>query len=361
MSWSLYPVAQFAAHAEAWRRLHAASGGHALLAFDFVAPLLVEFAGGDELLACHETGGQITAMAVLVRSGRASWSTFQPAQAPIGLWLQLPGQPMTQLLGALVKRLPGLALVCAVTQCDPLLAPRPRDSHQVRAIDYIDTARITLAGGFDAYWQGRGKNLRANLKKQRARLAKEGVQARIEVSRASTDVAAAVADFGRLEGAGWKARAGTAVNIDNAQGRYYRAMLEAFCARGAGSIYRYWFDGQLVAMDLCVEDGDSIVVLKTAYDESVPSHYSPTLLMREEACRRLFDEGRFARIEFYGKVMEWHLRWTDEIRALYHMNYYRWPALAFLHTLLHTSLHTLPRRAPSAGPALTPDGATRVH
>jgi CelD/BcsL family acetyltransferase involved in cellulose biosynthesis len=359
MSWSLYPIAQLgtSAHADAWRRLHLASGGHALLAFDFVSPLLAEFAGGDELLACHEVDGQMTAMAVLQRSGRASWSTFQPAQAPISLWLQLPGQPMAHLLGALVKRLPGLALVCAVTQCDPLLAPRPGDSHQVRAIDYIDTARITLAGGFDAYWQARGKNLRANLKKQRARLAKEGVQARIEVCRSAADVADAVTDFGRLESAGWKARAGTAVNIDNAQGRYYRAMLEAFCARGAGSIYRYWFDGQLVAMDLCVEDGDSIVVLKTAYDETVPSHYSPTLLMREEACRQLFDEGRLARIEFYGKVMEWHLRWTDEIRTLYHMNYYRWPMLASL----HTSLHTLLRRAPSAGPALTPDGATRVH
>ena len=346
MSWSLYPIAQFASHAEAWRRLHLACGGHALLAFDFIAPLLAEFASGAELLACHEDDGHVTAMAVLARSGRASWSTFQPAQAPIGLWLQLPGQHMAQLLATLVRHLPGLSLVCAVTQCDPQLAPRPHDSRQVRCIDYIDTARITLAGGFDAYWQARGKNLRANLKKQRARLTREGVQASIDVCRGRADVAAAVADFGRLESAGWKARAGTAVDIDNAQGRYYRTMLEAFCARGAASIYRYRFDGHLVAMDLCVEDGDSIVVLKTAYDETVPSHYSPTLLMREEACRRLFDEARFARIEFYGKVMEWHLRWTEETRALYHMNYYRWPVLAPLHTLL--------RHAPCAFRAARP-------
>ena len=334
MSWSLYPIAQFADHAAAWRQLHRDSGGHALLALDFIEPLLAQFGGAGELLACHAQDGRFTAMAVLARSGRASWSTFQPAQAPIGLWLQLPGQQLPLLLATLIKRLPGLALVCAVTQCDPLLAPRPRDSRQLHCIDYIDTARITLAGGFDAYWQARGKNLRANLKKQRVRLAKEGLQTRIEVCRGGADVAAAVIDFGRLESAGWKARAGTAVEAGNAQGRYYCAMLEAFCARGAGSIYRYWFDGQLVAMDLCVEDGDCIVVLKTAYDETVPGHFSPTLLMREEACRQLFDEGRFARIEFYGKVMEWHLRWTGETRTLYHMNFYRWPALRRLHALL---------------------------
>lgn len=334
MSWTLYPISQFAAHADAWRQLHRDSGAHALLAADFVAPLLTEFGGGAELLACHARDGRITAMAVLTQSGRGSWTTFQPAQAPIGLWLQMGGETLPQLLTSLIGKLPGFALVCAVTQCDPLLAPRPDHAAQVQCIDYIDTARITLAGGFDAYWQARGKNLRANLKKQRARLEKDGVRTRLEVTRDAAGVAAAVADFGRLESAGWKAQGGTAVNADNAQGRYYRAMLEAFCARGAGSIYRYWFDSQLVAMDLCVEDGDSIVVLKTAYDETVPAHYSPTLLMREEACRRLFDEGRFARIEFYGKVMEWHLRWTGEIRTLYHMNFYRWPALKRLHALL---------------------------
>ena len=56
--------------------------------------------------------------------------------------------------------------------------------------------------------------------------------------------------------------------------------------------------------------------------------------MREEAVQRLFDEGRFKRLEFYGRVMEWHLRWTDEVRTMYHVNYYRWPGLRRLHAML---------------------------
>jgi hypothetical protein len=86
-------------------------------------------------------------------------------------------------------------------------------------------------------------------------------------------------------------------------------------------------------MDLCVEGGGCIVILKTAYDEALGPQLSPALLMREEATRGLFDAGRFERIEFYGRVMEWHTRWTDEIRTMYHLNGYRWPWLGRLHAL----------------------------
>ena len=339
MKWRLLPAREFDAMAGQWAQLHARSASSPLLAVDFVAPLLAEFGDGGELLACCEHQGRIVAMALLVRSSRFGWSTFQPPQAPLGLWLQERGLDAKALLAALLPALPGLALVLALTQCDPVLLARPPDVARVRTLDYITTASITLAGGFDAYWQARGKNLRANLKKQRNRLAREGVALRLEVCRAPEQVAAAIEQYGQLESAGWKAGGGSAVGA-NAQGRYYRTMLENFCRRGAGSIYRYWFGEQLVAIDLCVEDGEQLIVLKTTYDESVANGLSPALLMREEALQALFAEARLGRLEFYGRVMEWHTRWTDEVRTLYHVNYYRWSALARLHALWQS------RRAP---------------
>lgn len=334
MSWYTVPAARLFEHAHIWRALHAACGAPVLLSYEFVAPLVAQMGSGAELLAWCVQDRKVVAMALVAPSGRASWSTFQPPQAPLGLWLQLPGAPLEPLLGGLLRALPGFPLVFSLTQMDPALAPRPADSAALGTLDYIDTARVTLAGGFDDYWQSRGKNLRANLKKQRARLAREGVATRLEVSRAPEEMARAVEDYGRLEHSGWKAGEGTAVQAANAQGRYYRAMLENLAARGAASVYRYYFGEQLVAMDLCVEDAAGIVILKTSYDESVAAGLSPALLMREEACRRLFDEGRFAHIEFYGRVMEWHLRWTDEVRTMYHINYYRWPGLRRLRAML---------------------------
>ena len=137
-------------------------------------------------------------------------------------------------------------------------------------------------------------------------------------------------DYGALESTGWKAGGGTAIHPDNAQGRFYLAMLQAFCTRGLGRIYRYRFGDKVVAVDLCVENSDTQVVLKTTYDETYRT-VSPAFLMRQEELRGLWAEGRIRRVEFYGKLMEWHTRWTDKARTLYHLNYYRWGFLPQLH------------------------------
>lgn len=333
MSWQVVPARDFAhiEHAARWRNLHQASGGSPLLAPAFVAAALDVFGRGDERLAWHVQHGQVDIMTIVTPARHGAWNTFQPAQAPVGLWLQRDAGLRAASLPGLLRRLPGLALMIGVTQCDPFLMARPADGDALRVLDYIDTARITLTDSFEAYWQTRGKNLRTNLRKQRKRLLDEGVATRLQISRAPHEMAAAVDDFGRLESAGWKAGDGTAVAGENEQGRFYRALLEAFAVSGAACVYRYWIGERLAAMDLCIEGGGCVVVLKTAYDETIGNALSPALLMREEATRDIFESGRFERIEFYGRVMEWHLRWTDEVRGMYHMNAYRWPLLGRLH------------------------------
>lgn len=113
MSWTLLPAATLAGHAGRWRQLHADSAASPLLDIDFVLPLLAEFGDGSELLACCERDGELLAMAIVARDGRATWQTFQPAQAPIGIWLQRPGLDLAALLAALRRSLPGPALVLA--------------------------------------------------------------------------------------------------------------------------------------------------------------------------------------------------------------------------------------------------------
>jgi CelD/BcsL family acetyltransferase involved in cellulose biosynthesis len=335
MTWTLFPATEFAAHADQWQKLNEDSATSPLFEPDFVRPLLAEFGTGKELLARYERNGQVLAMAIVTPRRAGVWETFQPSQAPIGMWINRPGLDIEPLLSELMRKLPGFPLVVAVTQRDPILAPRPPDTGVLRTLDYVNTARITIRGSFEDYWSARGKNLRSNLKKQRTKLQKEGIAARMQTIRAPEDVADAIADYGRLESAGWKAQKGTAIHPDNAQGRFYRTMLEGFCRRGNGCILRYWFDDKLVAMNLCIEGHGRLIVLKTTYDENLDSHYSPAFLMREETCQQMFQEQKFDTLEFYGKVMEWHLRWTDEVRTLYHVNSYRWPALLQLHTMMN--------------------------
>ncbi|HZV67487.1 MAG TPA: GNAT family N-acetyltransferase [Telluria sp.] len=334
MTWTLLPATEFAAYADRWAQLNADTGASPLLQPEFVQPLLAELGSGKELLAIYERDGIAAAMAIIAARGPLKWETFQPSQAPMGMWMHRRGADLAAMLEELMRALPGVPLVLGLTQRDPARDPRPAAGGSVSTVDYIETARIRIQGDFDAYWNARGKNLRANMKKQRAKLLKEGIGNRLEIIRDADDVAAAIVDYGKLETTGWKSGIGTAVSADNPQGRFYQRMLEAFCRRGQGCILRYWFDDQVVAMNLCIEGQDCIIVLKTAYDEALSKQYSPAFLMLEETCRQLFEERKFASLEFYGRVMEWHLRWTDEVRTMYHLTGYRWRVLLQLHTFI---------------------------
>jgi CelD/BcsL family acetyltransferase involved in cellulose biosynthesis len=352
MNWTVVPASEFASHAATWQKLNQQGPASALFDLEFVQPLLAEFGTGKEVLAICIKGQETVAMAIMTPNRTGAWETFQPSQAPIGMWMNLPGADLGDLLNGIMRKLPGFPLVTGVTQRDPFLFPRPADSASLQTLDYVDTARIRIEGSFNDYWAARGKNLRTNLKKQRARLIKEGYAVRMGTSRAPEQMAAAVAEYGLLESAGWKAQGGTAIHPDNDQGRFYRSMLEGFARRGAASVIRYYMNDKVVAMNLCIEGNGSMIVLKTTYDETVPSHYSPAFLMREETCQQMFEEKKFSTLEFYGKVMEWHLRWTDDVRTLYHVNSYRWPILLRLHTMLKNRPSRQPAQADPVPAAL---------
>lgn len=334
MKWHLSPASVFQCHQDQWQRLNNEGMKSPLLETDFVLPLLREFGTGTEILAVCEDDNQAQAMAILTQTSPGVWQTFQPSQAPIGMWINRPQLCRKQALAELFKTLPGFPLVLGITQQDPDFAPRPQNSGTVKTVDYLQTARISLSGSFEDYWDTRGKNLRHNMKAQRSKLAKRGISLRLEVSTAPEEVARGIVDYGTLESAGWKAQLGTAIHAENAQGRFYRNMLEAFCRRGAGRIYRYWYNDSIVSMNLCIEGNGAIIVLKTTYDESLKDGTSPAFLLRQDQCKQLIDEGRLKRLEFYGKAMPWHFQWTDEIRTMYHVNHYRYSLLPLLHDIV---------------------------
>ena len=334
MSWTLHRLDEFATLAPQWDALNQDGADSPLLSTRFILPLLAQFANGSELLACCSVDGKPGAMLLLARHGRSVWQTFQPSQAPLGACVRHRDCDWLVLLPALLPMLPGIATTLGLTQQDPDLEARPATTPLLQTLDYIRTARMTLTGSFDDYWENRGRNLRQNLKKQRNKLDKEGITTRLEIVTAAQEVAQAVADYGILESAGWKAKGGTAIHADNAQGRFYRAMLENFCGAGRGRIYRYWYNRQLVAMDLCIEGEDSIIILKTTYDEQVAGGTSPALLMRQEAMALLFAQERIKRVEFYGKVLDWHAKWTDEVRTMFHVTVFRWRLLPLLRKFL---------------------------
>ncbi|MCK9606067.1 MAG: GNAT family N-acetyltransferase [Methylomonas sp.] len=321
MNWHLYPIAEFKQYSESWDRLNKQEANTPLLSSDFVSPLLDYFSNSTDKLAIHGDSRNPTAMAIVRKAKFGVWETLQPSQAPLGLWLQNKAIPTASLLSQLRKALPFPTLLAGITQQDPDLLPRPVKSSGLSTLDYIQTARVSVKGSFDDYWSQRGKNLRQNLNRQRNRLAREEVQVTLKIITAAEEIPQAIVDYGRLESAGWKNAGGTAIHIDNDQGKFYRDMLINFCHRQDALIFQYHYDDRLVATDLCIKDGHSLIILKTTYDETITTS-SPAMLMRKEAFEYIFNNQLVEKIEFYGKVMDWHTKWSEEIRVLYHINYY---------------------------------------
>jgi CelD/BcsL family acetyltransferase involved in cellulose biosynthesis len=326
MPWSLFPARDFARFAADWDRLNAAGPAVPFLQSRFIAPLLAEFAQEAVRLAVHRDAPDCAAMAFVIRKSPLAWETWQPSQLPLGPWLMRPGADIATLTASLLRALPGFVLQFGVTQLDPMLVPRPPDAAGLTTFDYIDTGWIALDGSFDEYWEARGRNLRANMRKQRKKLQADDVATELATDTRADQMGSAIACYGMLESAGWKAALGTAIHPDNAQGRFYRAMLERFAEAGDARVYRYRLGERDVAVDLCIASGTTLVVLKTTYDETIRT-LSPAFLLREDEMRTLFGEGRIRRVEFYGKLMDWHTHWTRDARTLYHLNRYRWPWL----------------------------------
>ena len=309
-----------------WDRLNAARSDLPFLAGRAICTALQTLGQGNERLLIGSQGADVVAMFLLIPQDRFRWQTFQPSQVPLGAWVAAPHLPLQPLAHSLLRGPLGPCLALSITQVDPHIAPRTPDVADNQHGDYIDTGWIDLQGSFDDYWNARGKNLRQNMRKQRVKLAADGVKLTLQVLREHADMAPAVARYGRIESAGWKAQQGTAIHPDNEQGRYYRELLEHASLSGEALVFQYLFNDQVVAMNLCLSRKGVLVVLKTTYDESFPA-LSPAFLLREAELQALFEGGQIQRLEYFGRLMDWHTKWTDQKRTLYHLTQYRWPFL----------------------------------
>ncbi|NDH53552.1 MAG: GNAT family N-acetyltransferase [Betaproteobacteria bacterium] len=291
-----------------WDQLNGTRGALPFLDSEAMVCALQILGDGSERLLLARCDGALQAMFLLIPQGAFKWSSFQPSQMPLGAWVARPELALTDLARSLLRGPLGLCLVLSITQVDPCIASRAGDAPDRRHSDYVDTGWIDINGSFDLYWASRGKNLRQNMRKQRAKLLAEGVGLRLQVLREHAQMAPAI------------------IHPDNQQGRYYRALLEKASLRGEALVTQYLFDDRVVAMNLCLEREGTLIVLKTTYDESIKT-CSPAFLLRESELQQIHAEGRIKRVEYFGRVMDWHTKLTDRKRGLYHLSQYRWPVL----------------------------------
>ena len=324
MSWVfLNARASFDKYREKWDEINKKCGNHILLDSVFVSSLIRHFASDQTLLGIS-TDAIYPGMSILDRSRPGFWQTFQPSQEPLGLIVLGNSDGVRKQIATLIGDLPGYCVGLSVTQQDPdfTLFANLNDSPTVESCDYAATSRIVLSGTFEEFWKRTGRYFVDDLRRQTRRLEEKGIRINFQAERDPGRVAECIRDYAKLEESGWKAREGTAVTGEGKQGLFYRDVLEKFCSRGEGVVYRITFNGAVVASDLCLERDGMVVVLKIAYDENLQG-ISPGKFIHREILKRLFEEGKTRTLEWYGRVHEWQKKLGSSARTMFHLNFYR--------------------------------------
>ena len=321
MKTTVTPCSDFAAYSGAWDRLAAAGYGVPILSSAFVESCLEHFADGSINLAVVEDEQGIIALVFLKAHRLGVLETWNPGQAPLGLFVFEQDRELTDIFDALFSHFRGRAMV-SVTQQDSRFVKSSQFPACADLVPYIETPWIECAAPFEEYWNSLGKNIKRNMRKDSNKLESRNISTRLNIIIERAEMGAAIDAHGKLESSGWKGAANSAIAGDNIQGRFYTTLLQRFSKNKNGLVFQYYYGDELVASDFAVSNGKSVVILKTAYLQS-KRETSPAQLLRHAYFPFLFERFAGSRIEFYGKALEWHSRWTKQTRPLYHMNVYR--------------------------------------
>ena len=149
------------------------------------------------------------------------------------------------------------------------------------------------------YFEGRMSNKRRkNLRRQRRHLDDllGGKLERVDWGPRDEARNAAIELFLRLEAAGWKGRAGTAISCNPEHEAFFRVLVDEFARDGQLQLWFLEAAGTPVAAQCNLISGDTVFHFKIAYDEEV-AHYSPGVLLELEMLEEFHADERLQRID----------------------------------------------------------------
>lgn len=332
--WTMVPATLFPAHAQRWDALNDSSARSPFLVSTFIQTLLAHFGQPDVRLALCQRHGRVVAMALLRPGGRYAWTCFQPSQLIVAPLVHEQGLPVAALALDLLAALPPTALSLAFTQLDPDISPRPTEQARIGTLDYIETCVIDLPPGDFASFEARlSKNTLANLRKRAAKASRECGEVALDVFSTVAEVEPFLRDYARIESAGWKAAAGTAIREGDPQYAFYRDVLVHSAAAQRARMFRLRFGDQVAALEAVLITHETALLLKTTHDETL-RQYGPGQRLFYEILRWLSAHlPSVQRVETYGPINEKQRTFATAIKRMYHLNAYRYRIVATAHRM----------------------------
>lgn len=297
----------FPGFAEDWDRLNAQLyGGHPFFDSRFVGPLLEYFASGKEKLCIHRANGAVAGALILQPAGAGRWALFRPSQAQASAILIGAVSPLKTLFASL----PSGVWTIEFHTVDPRYSP---DFSRLDLAMIVSTHAHTIGihpeMSFTDYWEGRSKNLKANVRRYFNRSEKEHGTPLLTKLTGHEEMATGVDRFGQIETAGWKGTAGTAVCSGNRQGDFYAKVLASFALSDQAAVYELRVGEQLAASRLAISNEEMLIILKTTYDESL-ARFAPGRILLYRLIEEQLESRSGKAIEFYTDATREQAEWS---------------------------------------------------
>ncbi|MBI4953027.1 MAG: GNAT family N-acetyltransferase [Myxococcales bacterium] len=168
---------------------------------------------------------------------------------------------------------------------------------------------VRTDGDYQAYLAARPNKLRVNLRNRLKRITKLGPIRYEKICRGAA-LPQAFEDALRIEAAGWKGGARTAIASRAATRRLYERFTTAASARGWLELRFLTVGERRVAVAYNLRYGGKLYLLKQGYDPEL-AELAPASLLCDELVRECFAEGVSA-LDLLGDDEAWKLQWTSE-------------------------------------------------
>jgi CelD/BcsL family acetyltransferase involved in cellulose biosynthesis len=186
-----------------------------------------------------------------------------------------------------------------------------RLGYRVLVRTIMRSPRISTDTDREAYEKHLGSKLRSDLRRRRRRLDEKG-SVTFHVSDGSEGLDELLAEGFSIEGSGWKASQGTAIESRPETKGFYTEVARWSAERGWLRIAFLRLDGRPIAFDFCLEERGVHFLIKTGYDPGYRK-YAPGMLMREHMISRAFSDA-ISVYDFLGEDSEWKHTWATELR-----------------------------------------------
>ncbi len=297
-----------------WDELADRAGAEPWLRAGWFRPWFDAFGDGSlELLALRREG-RLAALGAFQRKGRelralSNWHT--PSFSLLAEDEEARSRLATELYGRGASRVVLMFLPPEDSTLDACLAAAGRHRTIVTTLERSPFVRVE--GSWDDYLAARDGRLAPELRRRRRRLEEKG-EIEIEVEDGGDRLGELLADGFRVEAAGWKGAAGTAIASRPQTGRFYTEIARWAAGRGWLRLGFLRVGGQAIAFDFSLEALGVHSLLKTGFDSEY-LRYAPGKLLRAAMIERAF-AAKLSGYDFLGDVAPWKLEWTDVLRDL---------------------------------------------